>query len=136
MLKDTVRTRSYMNAILNNKFRFKDKIVLDIGCGTGILSLFAAKVSRDTAGTQGTYPQLLDLHGRQSQMGSPGTWMYCIFCAALEYESFDVPMVTTAPDLPIGDPYACVVSENSCGCSQLPFQSQIRHSKRAMGPEA
>jgi tRNA1(Val) A37 N6-methylase TrmN6 len=48
MLKDTVRTRSYMNAILNNKFRFKDKIVLDIGCGTGILSLFAAKVSEKT----------------------------------------------------------------------------------------
>ncbi|KAF6255866.1 protein arginine N-methyltransferase [Scenedesmus sp. NREL 46B-D3] len=43
MLKDTVRTRSYMNSILNNKFMFKDKIVLDIGCGTGILSLFAAK---------------------------------------------------------------------------------------------
>lgn len=44
MLKDTVRTRAYMNAILNNKHAFKDKVVLDIGCGTGILSLFAAKV--------------------------------------------------------------------------------------------
>lgn len=43
MLKDTVRTKTYMNAILNNSFLFKDKIVLDIGCGTGILSLFAAK---------------------------------------------------------------------------------------------
>uniref|UniRef100_A0A7S0UR93 Methyltransferase domain-containing protein n=1 Tax=Polytomella parva TaxID=51329 RepID=A0A7S0UR93_9CHLO len=43
MLKDTVRTKSYMNAILNNTFLFKDKIVLDIGCGTGILSLFCAK---------------------------------------------------------------------------------------------
>jgi protein arginine N-methyltransferase 1 len=46
MLKDTVRTRSYMNSILDNKFMFKDKIVLDIGCGTGILSLFAAKVGQ------------------------------------------------------------------------------------------
>ncbi|KAF8073244.1 coatomer subunit beta-1 [Scenedesmus sp. PABB004] len=43
MLKDTIRTRAYMNSILNNKFMFKDKVVLDIGCGTGILSLFAAK---------------------------------------------------------------------------------------------
>lgn len=44
MLKDTVRTRAYMNAIMQNSFLFKDKIVLDIGCGTGILSLFCSKV--------------------------------------------------------------------------------------------
>jgi len=44
MLKDTVRTRAYMNSILNNTHMFKGKVVLDIGCGTGILSLFAAKV--------------------------------------------------------------------------------------------
>lgn len=43
MLKDEVRTKSYRNAIYNNKHLFKDKIVLDIGCGTGILSMFAAK---------------------------------------------------------------------------------------------
>lgn len=43
MLKDEVRTRTYMNAILRNGHLFKDKIVLDVGCGTGILSLFAAK---------------------------------------------------------------------------------------------
>lgn len=43
MLKDTVRTRSYMNSILNNGFLFKNKIVLDIGCGTGVLSIFCAK---------------------------------------------------------------------------------------------
>ncbi|CDK29163.1 unnamed protein product [Kuraishia capsulata CBS 1993] len=43
MLKDTVRTLSYRNAIMKNKDLFKDKVVLDVGCGTGILSMFAAK---------------------------------------------------------------------------------------------
>lgn len=43
MLKDTVRTGSYRNAILQNEHLFKDKSVLDVGCGTGILSMFAAK---------------------------------------------------------------------------------------------
>ena len=43
MLKDTVRTRSYQRAIEENPNDFKDKIVLYIGCGTGILSIFAAR---------------------------------------------------------------------------------------------
>ena len=37
--KDEVRTKSYMNAIVQNKHIFKDKVVLDVGCGTGILSM-------------------------------------------------------------------------------------------------
>lgn len=43
MLKDEVRTRAYMRAIVDNKHLFKDKVVLDVGCGTGILCMFAAK---------------------------------------------------------------------------------------------
>lgn len=35
MLKDKVRTDSYRDFVYNNKSLFKDKIVLDIGCGTG-----------------------------------------------------------------------------------------------------
>ena len=43
MLKDTSRTLTYQRAIEGNPQDFKDKIVLDIGCGTGILSIFAAR---------------------------------------------------------------------------------------------
>jgi protein arginine N-methyltransferase 1 len=42
MLKDGVRTKGYMNAIKKNPHIFENKIVLDVGCGTGILSIFAA----------------------------------------------------------------------------------------------
>jgi len=34
---------SYRKAIIENQHLFKNKIVLDVGCGTGILSMFAAK---------------------------------------------------------------------------------------------
>jgi len=43
MLKDEVRTRSYKDAIYQNGHLFKDKVVLDVGCGTSILSMFAVK---------------------------------------------------------------------------------------------
>lgn len=44
MLKDEVRTRTYEMAIKQNEHLFRDKIVLDVGCGTGILSMFASQV--------------------------------------------------------------------------------------------
>ncbi|KAL4935422.1 hypothetical protein BDV06DRAFT_207069 [Aspergillus oleicola] len=43
MLKDTIRTDSYRDFVYENKHVFKDKVVLDVGCGTGILSMFCAK---------------------------------------------------------------------------------------------
>ncbi|KIO02960.1 hypothetical protein M404DRAFT_638181 [Pisolithus tinctorius Marx 270] len=43
MINDKVRTSSYASFILRNPHLFENAIVLDVGCGTGILSLFAAK---------------------------------------------------------------------------------------------
>lgn len=43
MLRDAPRQESYRNAIMSNKTLFKDKIVLDVGSGTGILSIFCAQ---------------------------------------------------------------------------------------------
>jgi len=43
MLQDRPRTEAYQNAILENSHLFKGKTVLDIGAGTGILSLFSMK---------------------------------------------------------------------------------------------
>jgi len=43
MIKDRIRTGAYKSAIEGNPDVFKGKVVLDIGCGTGILSIFASR---------------------------------------------------------------------------------------------
>ena len=43
MLRDRTRTHAYHSAFELMKEDFKDKLVMDVGAGTGILSIFAAK---------------------------------------------------------------------------------------------
>lgn len=43
MLRDRKRTLAYYDFIGNNKDIFHNKTVMDIGCGTGVLSIFALK---------------------------------------------------------------------------------------------
>jgi ubiquinone/menaquinone biosynthesis C-methylase UbiE len=43
MIKDKMRCNSYRNAVIQNPQDFKDKVVLDVGCGTGILSMFCVE---------------------------------------------------------------------------------------------
>lgn len=38
-----MRTETYKEFMLHNSDLFQDKIVLDLGCGTGILSMFAVQ---------------------------------------------------------------------------------------------
>ena len=45
MLQDYVRTGCYYEAITENRSDFEGKAVMDVGAGSGILSLFAAQVS-------------------------------------------------------------------------------------------
>lgn len=44
MLQDQIRTGTYYAAILENTADFHGKIIMDVGAGSGILSLFAAQV--------------------------------------------------------------------------------------------
>ena len=43
MLQDSTRTGTYYNAVSYNISDFEGKVVLDVGTGSGILSLFAAQ---------------------------------------------------------------------------------------------
>lgn len=43
MLRDSSRTLTYGNSLLKNPEYVKDKLVIDVGCGTGILSMFACR---------------------------------------------------------------------------------------------
>ena len=43
MIKDRVRTGAYNKFIHDNRDHLEGKLVLDVGCGTGILSLMCAR---------------------------------------------------------------------------------------------
>uniref|UniRef100_A0A182Q3L4 Histone-arginine methyltransferase CARMER n=1 Tax=Anopheles farauti TaxID=69004 RepID=A0A182Q3L4_9DIPT len=64
MMQDFVRTSTYQRAIYNNAPDFQNKIVLDVGAGSGILSFFAvqagaAKVYAVEASNMAQYAQQL-----------------------------------------------------------------------------
>lgn len=43
MIKDSVRTETYRAAIMQHQSSIAGKVVMDVGCGTGILSIFCAQ---------------------------------------------------------------------------------------------
>jgi histone-arginine methyltransferase CARM1 len=73
MLNDLVRTSKYKDGILNNAIDFKGKIVMDVGCGSGILSIFAAqagakKVYAIEASNMAKSARLLVAHNKLSEI--------------------------------------------------------------------
>ena len=59
-----VRTLTYRNSIWHNKHLFKDKVVLDVGCGTGILSMFCAKAGAAKVAFE-TLPPRLNIENKK-----------------------------------------------------------------------
>ncbi|XP_041857872.1 protein arginine N-methyltransferase 2 [Melanotaenia boesemani] len=46
MLSDRSRTETYRQVILSNSSSLRNKVVMDLGCGTGIISLFCAQLAQ------------------------------------------------------------------------------------------
>ncbi|XP_008583726.1 PREDICTED: histone-arginine methyltransferase CARM1-like [Galeopterus variegatus] len=64
MMQDFVRTATYHRAILQNHIDFRDKVVLDVGCGSAILSFFAVqagarRIYADEASSVAQYAEML-----------------------------------------------------------------------------
>ncbi|XP_061648786.1 protein arginine N-methyltransferase 2 isoform X1 [Phyllopteryx taeniolatus] len=49
MLSDKSRTETYRRVIVNNSASLHRKVVMDLGCGTGIMSLFCAQLAQPAA---------------------------------------------------------------------------------------
>eukprot|EP01041_Mallomonas_annulata_P012827 gene12827-27048_t len=87
MLQDHVRTGTYQQAFLRNASDFQDKVVLDVGTGTGILAFFAVQagakkvyaidasqsieIAKTLSETNGFGDKIVFLQGKLEEMSLP-----------------------------------------------------------------
>lgn len=74
MIEDRVRTEGYRDFIEKNPGVFEGKVVLDVGCGTGILSLFCARAGAkkvfavDNSGIALRAKEIIEKNGYQDKI--------------------------------------------------------------------
>lgn len=62
MLSDRPRTETYRQVIVSNSTALKGKVVMDLGCGTGIISIFCARLAQPAAvNTENTHSRIKPL---------------------------------------------------------------------------
>ena len=87
MLQDTVRTGTYQRAVNENPQDFKDKVVLDVGTGSGILSFFAA-----AAGAKRVYAvEMSDAANIAEQLASANGYGDVVKVLRGKIEEVDIP---------------------------------------------
>lgn len=99
MLKDTVRTRSYQAAIMRNGHLFKGAVVLDVGCGTGILSMMAAK-----AGAKKVYAVDMSSIAKQAKQIVADNGLSGVSSPMARMQCFREPCAQTGIKLPYPSP--------------------------------
>ncbi|KAI7863208.1 S-adenosyl-L-methionine-dependent methyltransferase [Spinellus fusiger] len=108
MLQDTVRTSTYQSAILVNRSKcFQDKLVMDVGAGSGILSFFAAQAGAKTVYAVEASEMANKMKKLVESAGKNGKNAFLkdkiqVINAKIEEPGLPIPQVDTIVSEPIG----------------------------------
>lgn len=116
MLQDTVRTSTYRSSILlNGPKSFKDKLVMDVGAGSGILSYFAVQAGAkkvyavEASGMAKKMKKLVSAakDGKNAFLKDKidvinGKILFCVLCFVMSWLNWQIFVAKIEdPDLPI-----------------------------------